>query len=445
MSQKGNNQISNLQWWQLSLIGVGCIIGTGYFLGSSIAIQIGGPAVVGTFLLAGVGTYIVFMALASMTSAHPEKGSFRDYSKHAFGHWAGFLNGWIYWTSELLIMGSQLTALGLFTTFWFPNAPLWMCSLIYAVLGLLVMFTGVKSFERVENGFAVIKASAILMFILLAGLGLFGVLKGAVAPSVGEDTILSAGLTGVWGSFLYAYYAFGGIEVIGLMAMRLKNIDDAPKAGRLMLILLTFVYVLSIIGALLLVSWKRFSPDESPFVTALKAFDLPYISHLFNGILIIAGFSTMVAALYGVTTMIVTLSEEGDAPRLFSKKGKRDWPLTALTLTSGGLLFSILIALWLPEKVYEYITTAAGLMLLLNWAFILIAYRKLLKPTGWLSIRTWFGIILIAVAISGAWFQANTRPGVFVSIGFIILIGGSWFLFRNKIVSSKRGGSDRGS
>ncbi|KGP72716.1 amino acid permease [Pontibacillus yanchengensis] len=435
MSYSTKDQVSSLQWWQLSLIGVGCIIGTGYFLGSSIAIQLGGPAVVGTFLLAGIGTYIVYMALASMTSAHPEKGSFRDYSKHAFGHWAGFCNGWVYWTSELLIMGSQLTALGLFTRFWFPNAPLWLCSLVYAILGLLVMFTGVKSFERMENGFAVIKAAAILMFILLAGLGVLGLLKGTDSPNILGDTIFSAGLPSVWGSFLYAYYAFGGIEVIGLMAIRLKNTDDAPKAGRLMLILLTAVYVLSIIGALLLVSWKQFTADESPFVTALKAFDLPYVSHLFNGILIIAGFSTMVAALYGVTTMIVTLSEEGDAPRVFSKKSKRDWPFTALGLTSGGLLFSILVALWLPEKVYEYITTAAGLMLLLNWAFILLAYQKLLKPTGWLTIRTWLGIALLAVAISGAWFQATTRPGVYVSIGFIVLIGVSWLVFRNKIAS----------
>src|SRR5689334_3181526 len=99
-----------MKWWQLSLLGVACTIGTGYFLGSGMAIAIGGSSVVLMYVLAASGTFFVFEVLARMTAENPQQGSFRAYAKQAFGRWAGFGSGWIYWSSEMLIMGSQLTA-----------------------------------------------------------------------------------------------------------------------------------------------------------------------------------------------------------------------------------------------------------------------------------------------------------------------------------------------
>lgn len=63
------------------------------------------------FIFAAFGTYIVFDVLAKMTGKDPQQGSFQTYAAKAFGRWAGFSSGWVYWCSELLIMGSQLTAL----------------------------------------------------------------------------------------------------------------------------------------------------------------------------------------------------------------------------------------------------------------------------------------------------------------------------------------------
>jgi L-asparagine transporter-like permease len=63
---KGESK-GQLLWWQLSLIGIGCTIGTGYFLGSGIGIKITGPSMVFSFVLAALGTYIVFHFLAKMT------------------------------------------------------------------------------------------------------------------------------------------------------------------------------------------------------------------------------------------------------------------------------------------------------------------------------------------------------------------------------------------
>ncbi len=48
---KQQEKQKDLKWWQLSLIGVGCTIGTGFFLGSSVGIKIGGPAIIIAFVL----------------------------------------------------------------------------------------------------------------------------------------------------------------------------------------------------------------------------------------------------------------------------------------------------------------------------------------------------------------------------------------------------------
>ncbi|MRX71604.1 amino acid permease [Bacillus lacus] len=424
-----DKQEKKLKWWQLSIIGVGCITGTGFFLGSAIAIKATGPSVLLVFLLAAYGTYVVFEMLAKMSADDPQKGSFRTYAKKAYGHWAGFSSGWVYWSSEMLIMGSQLTALSLFSRFWFPHVPLWIFASIFAVLGIIIVLSGTKTFERMENIFAIVKIAAIVMFLIIAGLALGGVLDGGVKETNVPRTVgefFPRGAMGLWAALIYAFYAYGGIEIMGIMSMRLENKEDAPKSGKIMLLVLAALYISSLALAVIMLSWDKFTTKESPFVHALDSYHLAFVPHVFNAALIIAGFSTMAASLYAVTSMLVTLSKDGDAPKLFSKKGrfkKLKVPLPALALTSAGLLTSIILGLVMPDSIYEYITTAAGLMLLYNWFFILMSSHKLLKSKLMDHIKRVSGMILILLAVSGTLLEKASRPGLFVSLAFLAVIG----------------------
>ncbi|MFJ7734727.1 amino acid permease [Lysinibacillus sp. NPDC097287] len=422
----------SMLWWQLSLLGVGCTIGTGFFLGSSMAIKKSGPAVLVVFLLAAIGTYIVYDALVKMSVDHPDKGSFRSYAKRAFGSWAGFSNGWVYLISEMLIMGSQLMALGIFTQFWFPGLPLWIGTSIFAVLSLLVILTGVKGFEKFQNIFGMMKMAAIVMFIVVAVViftrGMNGQTSDVYSMLDTYKNFFSEGYRGIWLALLYAFYAYGGIEVMGLMVINLKDPKQAPKAGRIMILGLTIIYILSIGLALALVSWKNFKLEESPFITALENFQLPYVTDIFNGILIIAGFSTMVASLYGVLTILTSLAEDHDAPAFLAKKGKLKVPLPAFLFITTGLLITILIGFFMPEKIFEYMITAAGLMLLYNWLFILVTYLKLMKVSKWNRVKTIIGMLLIVVTVSGTIGEKTSRFGFYVSLSFIVIIGIATFI-----------------
>ncbi|MGD6993882.1 amino acid permease [Sutcliffiella horikoshii] len=415
----------DLAWWQLSLIGIGCTIGIGFFLGSSLGVKLAGASIIFSFLIGAAGTYIVYSRLAKMTVKDPQEGSFCYYAGKAFGKWAGFSCGWNYWCSNILIMGSQLTALGLLSQFWFPDVPLWIFSAGYAVLSFFVVMLGTKGFDKMEDLFAIIKVAAIVMFIAIA-LGIyFGWIKGD-GGSGGNipNTIkewMPLGLKGVWSSLIYAFYAYGGIEVIGLMAMQLKKKEDTLKAGTIMMFFLMILYVGSLGLAVSLAAFEKFNEKESPFVTALTNYDLSFFPHVFNGAIIIAGFSTMTAALFGVTTLLVTLAKDGNAPKLFQKKLQfRELPLPSLLLGVVGLAASVVCAFALPGKVFEYITTAAGLLLLYNWIFILLSSFKLEKKGKVVSV---VGLLLLLLAISGTVVEKTVRNGFFISILFVALIG----------------------
>ncbi|MBB3111108.1 L-asparagine transporter-like permease [Paenibacillus phyllosphaerae] len=423
-AEKNKQQDKQMKWWQLSLLGVAFTIGTGYFLGSGLAIQIGGPAVLIAFLVAAIGTYFVFEVLAKMTASEPLEGSFRSYAKKAFGRWAGFSSGWVYWASELLIMGSQLSALSLFTRLWFPKIPMWTLASVYAALGLIIVLLGNKGFQRFENIFAVIKVSAIVAFIGIAGAVLMGWINFDQNPQPLPNTwgeLIPTGMMGLWSCLLFAFYAFGGIEIMGIMATQLDQPKKAPMAGKIMLSVLTLIYLASLSLAMLLQPWKQLNGEKSPYLVTLTELHIPYIPNIFNGVLIIAGFSTMTASLFAITTMLVTLSKDGDAPRFLSKE-KMKRPLWAIGLTAAGLVASIVFSLLMPGKIYEYVTTAAGLMLLYNWMFILVTAGKLLDLTAFGKTKQFAGIGILLLAISGSLFHHTSRPGFFISLGFIVVI-----------------------
>lgn len=414
-----------LQWWQLSLLGVACTIGTGFFLGSSIAINMAGPSVLFAYALAGLGTYFVYEALAKLMIADPQKGSFRTYAKKAYGRWAGFSSGWVYFLSEMLIMGSQMTALSIFTRFWFPDIPLWVFASIYAALGLLVILAGPSGFDRVENLLAVLKLAAIVMFIILAVLALTGVIGVGGEATVPRtyDEVFPRGLRGLLPALIFGFYGFGGIEIVGLLAIRLTNMKDATKAGKVMLLSLSGLYVASIGLALVMVSITKITNDTSPFVTALTNYNIPFVTNIFNAVFIIAGFSTMVASLFAVIRILVTLAEDEDAPKGLAKRIMNNKiAINAILLTTAGIIVSIILAILMPGRIYEYITTAAGLMLLYNWLFIIGSFGKIHKLTTFENVKRFLGFALVMLAVFGTLFHGISRPGFFVSIGFVAIV-----------------------
>jgi len=111
---------------RMSMIAIGGAIGTGLFLGSGFAISLAGPAVLLSYLLGAVIALLLMGCLAEMTVAHPTTGSFGAYAEHYLGPLAGFLVRYAYWTSIVLAVGTEVTAVALYMHFWLPSSPGWL-------------------------------------------------------------------------------------------------------------------------------------------------------------------------------------------------------------------------------------------------------------------------------------------------------------------------------
>lgn len=422
-----------LSWWQLSLIGIGSIIGAGFFLGTSLSIQTARPAILINYLVAGITAFFVFSALAEMTVRDPAPGSFRTYARKAFGNSMGFVSGWMYWLAGVLIMSSEVVALATFTRFWFPHIPLWIFSVLYAAIAFGINLLGVKNFGKIESIFAIVKLSTLVIFIIFSVLLITQIISPHTVSFNGKSMFhgfAPHGISGMWAALIFVFFSFGGIEVIGIASSELRNKNDVPKAGIGMLFALVGVYVLSIFFVLSIVPWTDIDASKSPFVTALAVFKLPYMDSIFNMIIISAAFSTMVGALFSVTNILLSLAEDGDAPKFFAEKNHKGTPIKALLLTGLALGAFLIFSYILPGTIYEYVTTAAGVMLILNWIIILSSQITLRKKyqqqstfqmTGY-PFTSYLGIALILVTVSGGLLNPTQRMGVFISLGFILVI-----------------------
>jgi L-asparagine transporter-like permease len=441
--------VSGLAWWQLSLIGIGSVIGAGFFLGTGLSIKTAGPAILINYFVGGLTAYFVFSAIAEMTVADPQPGSFRTYAKKAFGPSMGFVSGWVYWLAGIFIMSSEAVALGTFTKFWFPHVPLWIFTVSYVAVALGINLLGVKDFGKIESLFAIAKLSTLVIFILFGLLILFHMIAPQPAPLNAQNVwtpLFPTGMKGMWAALIFVFFSFGGIEVMGVASTELKNKNDIPKAGTAMLIALVSVYILSIFFILYFVSWTKISEAQSPFVTALSIFHIPFIDSIFNLIIISAAFSTMVGALFSVTNILISLAEDKDAPKTLAQKNHRGTPIRALLLTGLALAASLVLSFILPGKLYEYITTAAGVLLILNWIIILSTQIKLrkgekhsadtFKMFGY-PFTSYLGIGLIIVTVSGGLLHGTQRMGVFISLGLIGIIFLTYWLFVRKRLTAQ--------
>ncbi|GAA0371755.1 amino acid permease [Bacillus horti] len=411
-------------WWQVALFGAGCTIGIGFFLGSSIAIQKSGVFIFIIYLLAAISTWFVHDALAQLTIHFPQKGSFRSFARNAFGRWAGFAVGWIYWFSEILILGSTLIAIGLFTQVWFPDIPLWLLSAGYSFLGLAILILGTRGINQTENLFAVIKIAAIIMFIIVAIISLFKDSSTSKSFSTLIENELANGWKGAWQGLLYAFYAYGGIEVMGFMETNLKDVKEATKVGRSMIGGITLLYISSLALILLIVPIHQLTQDRSPFISVLELIHASWFAYILNGVFVVAGFSILVASLYAASTTLVSLAEDRDGPSWIKRKvGKREHPIYAYILNALGLCSAVLLALLIPKEIFLYLITAGGLVLLYIWLIILFSYLRLFKEKEKRrveTLKTWSAIFLIVLAFSGSMLEPSGRIGFWISLGIVL-------------------------
>jgi len=364
------------------MIAIGGAIGTGLFLGSSLAVRIAGPGVIVTYLL-GAALAILFMgALSEMAVAHPTAGSFGVYAELYLHPWAGFAVRYTYWAAQCIAIGGEATAIAIYCQWWFPGTPRWLWVLAFSITLVYVNARSVGSFGSFEYWFSMIKVVAIVLFILF---GLALVIGVSPKPAIGfanftaHGGFLPHGWPSIWTAMVFVIFGYLGTEVVAVTAGEARDPQTAvPRAMRSMVARLILFYLGAITVLIAIVPWNQIQPGSdvtaSPFVRVFSLIGIPAAAHIVNFVVITAAASSMNCNLYLCSRMLFSLSRGGYAPASLGQVSKRGTPLAALLVSAAGLGLAILTAFFYPDSAYVYLFGVSLFGGLFAWLVIFVTH-----------------------------------------------------------------------
>jgi amino acid transporter, AAT family len=431
---------------QVVMIGLGGAIGTGLFMGSGLAIGYAGPSVLVSYAIAGFIAVVMVFSLSEMAVVHPAAGSFGVYAETYLNPWAGFVVRYTYWFAQVIAIGGEAVAAGVYMTYWFPNAPVWLWSLGFAFILLYVNSRSVANFGTVEYWFAFIKVTAIVLFIILGAANIFGL----GLPAVGlrnlyqlQGGFFPHGLTGTWMAVILGILSFNGIEVIAVTSGEVPNPEKAiPAALRTMALRLFLFYILALGIVVTFVPWTETGAKvvaESPFVRVLAHTGVPAAAGIMNFVVISAALSSMNTNVYLCSRMLFSLSRGGYAPKFLGRLGKAGTPVAATVLSGACILLSAGVSKFTPLA-YNYLQGVALFGAIIVWMTILLSHlsfrrfhkaadlpvRMPLFPFMQLAGLALLAAILVTMGLDTAFWNLSWIVGV----PWLILLTGAYFLWR---------------
>lgn len=151
----------------LQMIALGGAIGTGLFYGSASTISLGGPSIIAAYLICGIVIFLIMRMLGEMAVEEPVSGSFSYYANKYWGSFPGFMLGWNYWFSYVIISMAELTAVGIYVHYWLPDLPQWITALVCLIAITCLNLVNVRAYGETEFWMSFIKVAAIIGMIFL--------------------------------------------------------------------------------------------------------------------------------------------------------------------------------------------------------------------------------------------------------------------------------------
>jgi L-asparagine transporter-like permease len=434
-----------LNSYSLAGIGIGGIVGAGFFLGSGLAINQAGPSVIVAFLFGGLIMSQVLGAMTSISINRPVRGSFRVYTEEFLGQYAGFVLGWVVFASGILTLSSEAIAAGVFLRYWLPQIPIAVFALVVLFLVIGVNMLGTRNFGYIESGMASIKIGILVVFILLGGLFLYLNGMGQVSnPFSSINAFFPNGFAGFLQSMLVVIFTYSGISAVAMATSEVKNPHrDIPRATVLTTLGVVTLYTLSIAAIVFIVRWNVISTDVSPFVQAFNNMGLYFMSSIMNAVIFIAALSVMIATYFACTQILVSLSEARKTPEILKKRTGKNLFKNAWLAVGISSLIVVALSFVLGSRLFNYLISASSYFSFFNWVVNLITYLVWLKhrssseiydsPLIWGRKGAVATLILIAVMFVMSLRVTDFRMGFYAAVGILAAISISY-----KILGSKR-------
>jgi APA family basic amino acid/polyamine antiporter len=430
-----------LSKWDLAFLGIGAIIGTGIFVLTGIAAATqSGPAVVLSFIIAGLACTFAALSYAELSAAIGGCGSAYGYSYAAFGELVAWIIGWDllleYGISVAAVangwsgyFNNALTAIGLPLPEVLTKAPkiggyinLPASAIILLLMGLLIM--GVKQSAKANNAMVIVKLTTIIIFIAVAVFNVNPENWHPFMPFGWFQSLPDGKTTGVLAGASIVFFAYVGFDAVSTAAEEAQDPQrDLPFGIVTSLVFCTIIYII-VSGLLTGVAHYTDLNVSSPVAHALTLLGYNWASALIStGV--IAGLTTVMLVLYyGLTRIIFAMSRDGLMSPFFSEVNvKTQTPVRVIVLC--GIIMA-LIAGFMPLGDLAELVNIGTLA-----AFVLVCFGVLVlritKPDMHRPFRTPFSPLFPVLGMLSCGALMAFLPGltwlrflVWLTLGLIV-------------------------
>jgi amino acid transporter/nucleotide-binding universal stress UspA family protein len=372
----------------VTLIGVGAMIGAGIFVLTGIAAGVAGPGLILVFALNGFVTIFTAMAYAELGSCFHDAGGGYLWVKEGLPRWNGFLAGWMSWFAHAVAcslyalgfgayFGYVLKEFGIVLPYWGTLSPEKFLAAVIAFLFAYINFRGAAETGKVGN---LVTISKIVILMIFIGFGLNLLInrpdwKDAFTP------FLPHGWGGIFKAMGLTFIAFEGYEVIAQCSEEIRSPKkNIPRAVFLSIAIVLPIYLL--VGITALGSIKPANMTSWDYLALHKETALVELARqLFTGggVMILVGglistMSALNATVYSSSRVAFAMGRDRNFPTFFSKVHSKNFtPHWAIMVSS---VIIVLIAVLLP---IEDVASAADIMFLLLFLQVNIAMIRLRK------------------------------------------------------------------
>jgi APA family basic amino acid/polyamine antiporter len=430
----------SLGLWQLTAIGIGGIIGAGIFsLAGTVANETAGPAVLISFLVAGVASAAAALAYAEFAGMVPVAGSAYTYGYVVLGELVGWFIGWDLLLEYTAIVAVVAIGISGYFSFLLEDVgitlPKWMLGapgtgdghvvdLFAMVLCLFIAYLltqGIKAAARFETAVVGLKIALVLLVIVV---GVFHVKSGNYTP------FFPFGVSGAFTGAATVFFAVFGYDAMSTAAE--ESIDARRHLPRAIIYSLAVSMVLYVLACLVLTGMQHYTEidPESGFSSAFASVGLSGLADVIAVGAIIGIMTVMFTFMLGVTRVWFAMSRDGLLPRWFARTHPVRRVPTRITWIVG--IASAIIAGLLPIGEAAELTNIGILLAfaVVSIAVIVLRYREPERPRTFRCpgvpvvplIGVGFSIWLITFLDPVTWL----RFAIWFVLGMIVYFGYSY-------------------
>ncbi|MCT5014126.1 amino acid permease, partial [Pseudomonas aeruginosa] len=307
-------------------------------------------------------------------------GSFSHFAYKYWGNFAGFASGWNYWVLYVLVAMAELTAVGIYVQYWWPEIPTWVSAAVFFLAINAINLANVKVYGEMEFWFAIIKAVAIIGMIVFGAYLLFSGMGGPEATVTNlwaQGGFFPNGVMGLVMAMAVIMFSFGGLELVGITAAEADNPQKSiPKATNPVIYRILIFYIGSLAILLSLYPWGKVVEGGSPFVLIFHALNSNLVATVLNIVVLTAALSVYNSCVYCNSRMLYGLAQQGNGPKSLLKVDGRGVPVVAIGISALATALCVLINYLIPGRAFELLMALVVSALVINWAMISLAHLK---------------------------------------------------------------------